>query len=334
MNNLALKNIYFNLKAVFIFFILFIFLICFIFFGSLVGDVKIQLSSLFPNFIENFRNNTIIFEYRLPRLLVGACVGANFAISGAILQAITKNALAAPNIIGINSGASFFSVLSLLVLAKSSFFILPIAAFTGALLAGAFVYFLATRGGVSPIRLILSGVAIDAFFQAATTFVLVNNSLEVGSALIWLSGSLWGKSWHEFYFIFPCSVIGIVLAYIFSQRINILHFSEEIIVGVGLNIKLNRIILLILAIFLSASAVCLVGPIGFVGLIIPHMVRALVGHNYKLIIPFSAILGSFLVLLSDILGRVFFSPNEIPAGIIASFIGSPYFIYLLAKSKF
>ncbi len=334
MNNFALKNIYLNIKIVFILSSLFIFLLCFIFIGSIVGDVKIHLASLFPNFIENYRNNAIIFEYRLPRLLVGACVGANFAISGAILQAITKNVLAAPNIIGINSGASFFSVFTLLVLANNSFFILPIAAFMGAMLAGVLVYFLATKGGLSPIRLILSGVAIDAFFQAATTFVMVNNSLEVGSALVWLSGSLWGKSWNEFYFILPCSIIGIILSYIFSQRINILHFSEEIIAGVGLNVKLNRIILLVLAIFLSASAVCLVGPIGFVGLIIPHMVRALVGYNYKLIIPFSAILGSFLVLLSDILGRVFFSPNEIPAGVIASFIGSPYFIYLLLKSKF
>lgn len=328
------KNILSQTKQISLFFILFIALAIFILFSSFVGDVKINIAQLLPNIVHNYLENTILFEYRLPRLLIGACTGAQFAIAGAILQAVTKNQLAAPNIIGINSGASFFSVLSLLVFSNSSFFLLPVAAFLGALFASILVYLFAFKNGITPLRLILSGIAIDAFFQAGTTFILVNNTNEVGSIYMWLSGSLWGKEWHEFYYILPCTLIGTFLALILSQRINILTLSDEIIIGLGVNINLSRIILLVLAIFLSSSAVCLVGPIGFVGLIVPHIMRALFDYDYKIIIPFSALGGAFLVILSDTIGRTIFAPHEVPAGLIATLIGSPYFIYLLLKERY
>ncbi|KAB8033156.1 FecCD family ABC transporter permease [Fluviispira multicolorata] len=321
-------------RQIIIFFISFIFLFLFIAICSLIGDAKINYISLFPNVISNYLNNSILIEYRLPRLLIGACVGANFAISGAILQAVTKNPLAAPNVTGINAGSSFFSVLSLLIFANTNFFILPLASFTGAIFAGIVVYFFANKKGITPLRLILSGVAVDAFFHSGTTFILVNNTEAVGSIYVWLSGSLWGKEWSEFLFILPCSIIGIFVSIVLSKRINILNLSDEVIIGLGLNIKKNRIILLILAVFLSSTGVCLVGPIGFIGLIIPNIMRTLFKYDYKLIIPFSALGGAFLVILSDTIGRSVLAPIEIPAGLISSLLGSPYFIYLLLKSRF
>ncbi len=328
------KNILAQTKQISLFLFLLIALVIFILFSSFVGDVKINISHLFPDIINNYLGNTILFEYRLPRLLIGACAGAQFAIAGAILQSVTKNQLAAPNIIGINSGASFFSVLSLLVFSNTSFFILPIAAFLGAIFSSILVYIFAFKNGITPLRLILSGIGIDAFFQACTTFILVNNTNEVGSIYMWLSGSLWGKEWNEFYFLLPCTFIGSFLAIILSQRINILTLSDEIIIGLGVNINLSRIILLALAIFLSSSAVCVVGPIGFVGLIIPHIMRKLFDYDYKIIIPFSALGGAFLVIISDTIGRTIFAPHEVPAGLIATLIGSPYFIYLLLKERY
>lgn len=302
--------------------------------GNILGDVKVHLDFTFPHIFYDLKNNIIIYEYRLPRTLVAICAGVNFALAGCILQSITRNSLAAPNIIGINSGASFFSVLSLFVFTQSQFFILPVAAFFGAIFACFLVYLISYKNGINPIRLILTGIAIDILFQAGTSFILIQNSLEVGSAFMWLSGSLWGKTWGDFYFIFPCTIVGFLVTFLFSYKLKAFHLNEDIIIGIGINTNKNRFILLFISAFLSASAVSVVGPIGFIGLIVPHLVKILVGYNYKIIIIYSSLIDAILVVFSDMIGRTIFAPFEIPAGIIASLIGSPYFIYLLLKSRF
>jgi iron complex transport system permease protein len=151
---------------------------------------------------------------------------------------------------------------------------------------------------------------------------------------MWLSGSLWGKTWGDFYFILPFTIIGCFVTFLFSHKLKAFHLNEELIIGIGINANKNRVILLFISAFLSASGVCIVGPIGFIGLIVPHLVKILVGYQYKIVIIYSGLIGAILVVFSDMMGRTIFAPFEIPAGIIASLIGSPYFIYLLIKSRF
>ncbi|WP_397599581.1 FecCD family ABC transporter permease [Silvanigrella sp.] len=333
MNSIFKHNLS-NTKVVLNIFFLSFLLALFFILGNIFGDVKVHLDFTFPHIFYNLKNNIIVYEYRLPRTLVAICVGVNFSLAGCILQSITRNSLAAPNIIGINSGASFFSVLSLFVLTQSLFFILPVAAFFGAIFSCILVYLISYKNGINPFRLILTGIAIDILFQAGTSFILIHNSLEVGSAFMWLSGSLWGKTWGDFYFILPFTIIGCFVTFLFSHKLKAFHLNEELIIGIGINANKNRVILLFISAFLSASGVCIVGPIGFIGLIVPHLVKILVGYQYKIVIIYSGLIGAILVVFSDMMGRTIFAPFEIPAGIIASLIGSPYFIYLLIKSRF
>lgn len=274
----------------------------------------------------------IIWNIRLPRTLVGALVGINLALSGAILQAVMKNPLADPHIIGISSGAGLAGVIVLVLLPNTEYLLTPVA-FLGAMGAAILIYLLAWKGGIRPIRIILAGVAVSAFLGSGISALLVLYSDRVHGALMWMVGGLTARSWPHFYTILPYSVFGSLLAFWGAKQLNVLSLGDEVARGLGLKVEQTRIIMMAVAALLAASAVSVVGLLGFVGLIVPHAARLLIGSDYRFLLPASAVLGMGVVTLSDTLARTLFSPIEIPVGIIMAFIGAPFFLYLLRRES-
>ncbi|GAA0375241.1 FecCD family ABC transporter permease [Bacillus horti] len=275
---------------------------------------------------------TIIWSVRLPRLLIAALVGMNLALAGALLQGVMRNPMADPHIIGVSSGAGLFGVFIMLVFPAYSHLLVP-AAFIGAMTAAFIVYILAWNKGVSPIRIILAGVAVSAFLNSGVSALYTFYSDRVPGTISFMVGSLSAKSWQQFDVLWPYSLIGIFLAMIGAQRMNILMLGDAESRSLGLNTEGYRLWFIAIGALLAASAVSVVGLLGFVGLIVPHAARLLVGNDYRVLLPCSAFLGVIVVSVSDTLGRTLFSPIELPVGIIMGIIGAPFFIYLLRKKS-
>lgn len=278
---------------------------------------------------------TIVVDLRLPRLILALLVGAQLAISGAILQGVTRNALASPDLVGVTAGAGFVAVILVLVIPEAPRALLPIAALGGGALSGAIVYLIAWKNGVSPERLALTGIAVTAIFQAGVTAIVTlsveNNNVQL--ALQWLTGSLYGRSWDDLWLLLPWSVIGITAAVFVAHKVNVLLLGDQVAAGLGMRIERARIGLVAIAVALAASAVSITGTVAFIGLVIPHLVRLLVGADHRLVIPLSAIAGAALFLVADDIARTVIPSLEIPAGLLTALIGAPYFIFLIMRSK-
>jgi iron complex transport system permease protein len=272
----------------------------------------------------------VVWNIRLPRTLVGALVGVNLAMAGAILQAVMRNPLADPHIIGVSSGAGLAGVIVLVLYPHLDYLMTPVA-FLGAMGAAILIYILAWKGGIRPMRVILAGVAVSAFLGAGISALLVFFSDRVHGALVWMVGGLAARSWPHFYVIFPYTLFGIVLALWGAKKLNILGLGDEMARGLGLNVETTRLGMTAVAALLAASAVSVVGLLGFVGLIVPHAARLLVGSDYRYLLPASALLGAGVVVFSDTAARTVFSPVELPVGIIMAFVGAPFFLYLLRR---
>lgn len=296
------------------------------------GALVINLNDIISAIIDpsSGANRQVIWNIRLPRTLVGALVGINLALAGAILQGVMKNPLADPHIIGISSGAGLAGVGIMILLPHKEYLVTPIA-FVGAMAAAVFIYILAWKGGIRPVRIILAGVAVSAFLNSGISALMVFYSDRVHGALMWMVGGLSARSWPHLDIILPYTIIGGILALLGARRLNVLNLGDDIARGLGLNVEVSRITLTAVAALLAASAVSVVGLLGFVGLIVPHAARLLVGSDYRYLLPASALLGVAVVTLSDTLARVAFSPIEIPVGIIMSFVGAPFFLYLLRR---
>lgn len=275
-------------------------------------------------------NWQVIWNIRLPRTLVGALVGINLALAGAILQGVMKNPLADPHIIGISSGAGLAGVTIMILFPHKEYLVTP-AAFIGAMLSALVIYTLAWKGGIRPVRIILAGVAVSAFLNSGISALMVFYSDRVHGALMWMVGGLSARSWPHLEIILPYTILGGILALLGAVRLNLLNLGDEVARGLGLNVEVWRIAMTAVAALLAASAVSVVGLLGFVGLIVPHAARLLIGSDYRFLLPASAILGVAVVTLSDTLARVAFSPIEIPVGIIMAFVGAPFFLYLLRR---
>lgn len=277
----------------------------------------------------------IMLDFRLPRILVAVMVGAQLAVSGAILQGVTRNALASPDLIGITAGAGLVAVILVLAIPNFPPAALPFGAFGGAVVSGAIVYTLAWKHGVSPERLALTGIAVTAIFQGAITTVVTlfveDNNVQL--ALTWLAGSLYGREWAAVELLLPWFLTGSFVAFVIAHKVNLLLLGDEVAKGLGMRIETARVALVMLAIALAASAVAVTGTIGFVGLVIPHLVRLLVGADHRVVIPFSAAAGALLVLLADDIARTAIDRLELPAGLLTALLGAPYFIYLIMRSK-
>lgn len=296
--------------------------------GSSIISIK-EITDILLNPGDDPRSQ-IIWNIRMPRTIVGALVGINLSLSGAILQAIMRNPLADPHIIGISSGAGLAGVVIMILFPAMEYLITPVA-FIGAMLAAVCIYILAWKNGIKPVRIILAGVAVSAFFGAGISGLMIFYSDRVHGALMWMVGGLAARSWPHVNIILPYAVIGLILALASAAYLNILQLGDEMARGLGVNVEVTRIILTAIAALLAASAVSVVGLLGFVGLVVPHAARLLIGSDYRFLLPASALLGIAIVTLSDTFARVIFAPIELPVGIIMAFLGAPFFLFLLRR---
>ena len=276
----------------------------------------------------------IINTLRLPRTLVAFSVGVAFGISGTILQGLTRNPLAEPGILGVNAGASLAAVALIVFFPNVPLFALPWAAFGGALATAIFIYLLAWDKGSSPIRLILVGVGIAAVISALTTLLITFGEIEsVSQALVWLAGSVYGRSWEHLASLLPWLVVFVPLSLMLARQLNALSLGDDIARGLGMRVEWQRGLLLLTSAAMAGAAVATAGTISLVGLMAPHLGRQLVGSTHERLMLAAALMGGLIVVLADWLGRVLFAPIELPCGTITAAIGVPYFLYLLIRNR-
>ena len=276
----------------------------------------------------------VVRLFRLPRIVLAALVGAALAVSGAILQGITRNPLADPGILGISSGAALAAVSLLVYFTAAPALLLPWAAFGGSLLTAALIYLLAWRGGSSPLRLILIGIGFAAAAQALTTLLVVFGEInDVQRAFVWLSGSVYGRGWAEVRMLALWLVVLLPLTFLSARQLNTLSLGDESATGLGVGLERTRAFLILLSVALAAGAVAAAGTVGFVGLVAPHITRRLVGPGHEGLLPASALTGALLVVLADLVGRTVIAPSQLPAGLITAMIGAPYFMVLLWRYR-
>lgn len=311
---------------------LFIMLIIFMLLGILFGSTYIKITDIFKSLFTNDINHTIIFKIRLPRVLGGVLAGIALATSGAILQALMQNDLASPNTIGVSAGSGLFVVI-IIAFFGNILNILPLAAFLGAFITTLIIYLLSIKCGNTKYSIILAGIAITSLFQAIMKLIFVFKSDTLISSNDFLVGSLANIKMNQLYIPIIIIIISIVLSIILSNKLNALALGDIEASSLGLDVKKYRLIFIIISSLLASSVISYAGLIGFVGLIIPHISKKIVGSNNKLVLPISALLGANLVIICDLLSRVVFSPYELPVGIIISLIGVPFFIYLLIRRK-
>jgi iron complex transport system permease protein len=306
-------------------------------FSMLLGSSMTQLSELIRTVIGHgtAENNLIIGILRMPRILVAVLAGAALGVSGAILQGIIRNPLASPDILGITGGASFAAVAFITyLLGDVSIKWLPMAAFAGAAVVALVIYMLAWNKGVTPISLVLIGIGISAVTGALTMLMITLSPItSAGQAYIWLTGSVYGANWENVYTLLPWVAIFIPLAFIFARDVTVQELGDDVAKGLGSPVQLHRWLLLMISVALAGAAVAVVGAIGFVGLIAPHIARKLVGPSFGSLIPAAAVVGSLMVLLADTVGRTAFLPLDVPAGVFTAAVGAPFFIFLLFRNR-
>lgn len=295
--------------------------------ASLLGSERISFFDL------NDQRRVILFEIRLPRILLGACVGASLAVAGAALQALLRNPLAEPYLLGVSNGAALGTMLAFAFF-ESYGFARPIFAFAGAGIATFAVYQMAkSRAGMNVERLVLSGVIVTTFLSSI--IVLLTSLLDAAKLrgfTFWLLGDLSQATIDGFYFTLASSVIGTIILSSQAKALNLMMMGERDAFDFGVEVGRVRIIIFSLSSILVGTAVAASGSVGYVGLIVPHLVRLAIGSDNRLVVPFSAISGAIFVVLADTVARTAIAPRELPVGAITALIGAPLFIYLLRKS--
>lgn len=297
--------------------------------GSLKASPEQILRGLFVAYDETVAT---IYSLRFPRILIAMLAGASVAVSGVMLQAVMKNPLADPGIMGISSGAGMAAVL-VTAFAPSLYLAVPVFAFLGGVFACGLVYLLSWKGDLSPLRVILTGVAVNAFFtglmSAGESMMGANYS---GAASI-VNGNITMKTWEDFRMLFIYAVIGLVLVVFLALKCDILGLEDQTIRSLGIRVNAVRLIVSAAAVLLASISTAVVGSISFLGLLVPHIARLLVGNSHKVLIPYTMLLGAFTLLLADTIGRTIAYPYEINAAVVMAVIGGPSFILLLRRSK-
>ncbi len=297
------------------------------------GSLKVTPVQLFKGlFIAYDPQVATVYDLRFPRIIVAMLGGAATAVSGVLLQAVMKNPLADPGIIGVSSGASFVAVL-ITAFVPALYFYTPVLAFIGGMAAFLLVYGLSWKGGLSPLRIILVGVAVNAMFTGLmSAFNSSTGSNYSGVASI-VNANITMKTWSDVRILLVYTVIGLVASLFVLGQCNLLALEDKTARSIGVNVTRTRIIVSVIAVLLASISTAVIGPISFLGLIVPHIARLLVGSNHKILVPYSIVLGAFMLLCADTLGRTIAAPYEISASVIMSVIGGPFFIILLRRSK-
>lgn len=298
-----------------------------------IGSVNVTYKELITGLLSGTTegNVGIIRDLRMPRIIIGTLVGANLAISGVLLQAVIRNPLADPYITGISSGASVVTVF-LMVFMPSITTLRPILGFFGGVISCLIVYFMSYKKGLSPIRIVLAGAACNALLGGFSSMFTMRAGIGASNIQKWIMGSLATVNWSNVHILITYSVIGIVLAILLSKVCNILSLGSKNAKSLGFNADLYMIIVTAVAIFLASISTAIAGVISFVGLVVPHICRILIGSDHKYLIPCSGVVGAFLVLFADTVGRVIMRPTEIPVGVVTCIFGAPFFLYLLRRS--
>ncbi|PTM58479.1 FecCD family ABC transporter permease [Desmospora activa] len=307
--------------------------------GMGVGDSAPSLQRVLPTLFGNGTDmeEFVLFSIRLPRLVITLLAGMALAVSGSILQGITRNDLADPGIVGINAGAGVAIALFYLFFpidTGSFVYMLPLVAFIGAFLSACLIYLFSynRKFGLQPVRFVLVGVGLSMALSGAMIVLISASEREkVDFIAKWLAGNIWGTDWPFVWAILPWLLVLIPFCFYKANRLNLLNLSDAVAIGVGLSIKRERFTLLLSAVALAAAAVSVTGGISFIGLMAPHIAKALVGPRHQLYMPLALLIGGWLLLLADTIGRNLVDPAGIPAGIVTALIGAPYFLYLLMK---
>ena len=306
-----------------------VFVLCFTILISLrIGSIDISFKELIDGmFLSKQSNNFLIIrDLRMPRVLSAVLIGGNLAVAGALLQTTMKNPLADPGIIGISSGASLGAI-AVMVIFTDLIKYKIIIAFIGGIIAACLVYL------IGPVRIILAGVCVNSILNALSSMVTVFNSAGVSSIQTWLLGSLVNVTWNDFKILALYTIVGIALCLLVIKSCDLMGLGDKTAQSLGLNVNRVRVMITFVAVFLTSISTGVGGVISFVGLVIPHICRFLIGSSHKFLIPFSYFMGGFLLLVADTVSRNIFRPYEIPVGLTMCLVGGPFFIYILRRSK-
>lgn len=312
-----------------------VFVLCFTILISLrIGSIDISFKELIDGmFLSKQSNNFLIIrDLRMPRVLSAVLIGGNLAVAGALLQTTMKNPLADPGIIGISSGASLGAI-AVMVIFTDLIKYKIIIAFIGGIIAACLVYLIGEDKGFSPVRIILAGVCVNSILNALSSMVTVFNSAGVSSIQTWLLGSLVNVTWNDFKILALYTIVGIALCLLVIKSCDLMGLGDKTAQSLGLNVNRIRVMITFVAVFLTSISTGVGGVISFVGLVIPHICRFLIGSSHKFLIPFSYFMGGFLLLVADTVSRNIFRPYEIPVGLTMCLVGGPFFIYILRRSK-
>ncbi len=276
----------------------------------------------------------VIHYLRLPRAVAGVFVGAALAVAGALMQGMTRNPLADPGLLGINGGSEFMLALSFALFPKLSFGYLLLLSFVGAGIGAVLVYGLGalSRGGLTAVRLTLAGAAISALLVALSQGIALYGGLSQ-DLTYWLAGGMSGTNWVQVEWLIPCVIVGLIGAMVMSKSVTVLSLGEDVATALGQRTNMVKLVCTGLVLILAGASVTIAGPIGFVGLVVPHIARYFVGVDYRWIIPCAAVLGSLLIVLSDIGARMIHPPYEVPLGAVIALVGVPFFLYLARRDR-
>ncbi|MDN2662716.1 iron ABC transporter permease [Psychromonas sp. 14N.309.X.WAT.B.A12] len=302
--------------------------------GSLfIGASTLSGQQIIDTLLHSGEYDFIVNQYRLPRLLLAIGVGAGLGLSGSLIQGVIRNPLASPDLMGISAGAGLAATALLVFYAAAPVYLLLLTALSGGLIAAAIILLIAYKTKPTPIRLALIGIAISTFLSSGIDFLIIVNPVEMNTAMVWLTGSLWGRNWTQVPIIWATLAIVLPFAFWLAWRLDVMGLGEDCATSLGIRPSRLQLIALLTAVILASISVAVAGTIAFIGLLAPHLARMLFGHDHKYLIPASALLGALMLIIADTLARGLQPPLELPAGVLTSLIGAPYFIFLLQRYK-
>ncbi|MGV3820047.1 Fe(3+) dicitrate ABC transporter permease subunit FecD [Citrobacter portucalensis] len=296
-----------------------------------MGVIAVPWRALLTDWQTGREYHYVLTAYRLPRLLLALLVGAALAVAGVLVQGIVRNPLASPDILGVNHAASLASVGALLLLPSLPVIALPLLAFAGGITGLILLRMLANTS--QPMKLALTGVALSACWASLTDYLMLSHPQDVNSALLWLTGSLWGRDWSFVKIAAPLLILFLPLSLRFCRDLDLLALGDARATTLGVSVPRIRIQALLLAVAMTSTGVAVCGPISFIGLVVPHMVRSITGGRHRWLLPVSAMTGALLLVVADLLARIIHPPLELPAGVLTAIIGAPWFVWLLVRMR-
>ncbi|MDM3220841.1 Fe(3+) dicitrate ABC transporter permease subunit FecD [Citrobacter sp. Cf088] len=296
-----------------------------------MGVIAVPWRALLTDWQAGREYHYVLTAYRLPRLLLALFVGAALAVAGVLVQGVVRNPLASPDILGVNHAASLASVGALLLVPSLPVIALPLLAFAGGMVGLILLRMLANTS--QPMKLALTGIALSACWASLTDWLMLSRPQDVNSALLWLTGSLWGRDWSFVKIAVPLLMLFLPLSLGFCRDLDLLALGDARATTLGVSVPRIRLLALLLAVAMTSTGVAVCGPISFIGLVVPHMVRSITGGRHRWLLPISAMTGALLLVVADLLARIIHPPLELPAGVLTAIIGAPWFVWLLVRMR-